>query len=165
VASGPLPLATATPEDTRRVGEALAVLLRPGDVVSLSGDLGAGKTTLVQGAARGLGVEQPVVSPTFTLVREYAGPTPIYHVDVYRLDRIQEVLDIGFEEMMDDHAVVFVEWGAGIESILPDDHLRIELSIQGTNEDRAIVLSAAADWGGRWERLMELTRPWATEGG
>src|SRR6266542_421528 len=85
-------------EDMRALGEALAGVLVPGDVVALTGDLGAGKTTLVQGAARGLGVaDGSVTSPTFTLVREYRGRWPVYHLDVYRLARIQDVIVLGIE--------------------------------------------------------------------
>src|SRR5438093_13641660 len=99
-------VATASPKETRALGEAVADLLRPGDVVSLTGDLGAGKTTFVQGAAGKLGVDEPVLSPTFTLIREYRGSLPIYHLDVYRLDRVQEVLALGCEELMDRQGVV-----------------------------------------------------------
>src|SRR5205823_740932 len=90
----PAPLArvTTSVEETRALGEAVGGLLERGDVVALSGDLGAGKTAFVQGAARGLGVAEPVVSPTFTLVREYRGRVAIHHLDVYRLDRVQDVL-------------------------------------------------------------------------
>src|SRR5438093_11395298 len=103
-------------EDMQSLGEALAGVLGPGDVVALTGDLGAGKTTLVQGAARGLGVDDhTVTSPTFTLVREYRGRWPGYHLDVYRLDRVQEVIDLGFEELLDPDGVACVRWGAAID--------------------------------------------------
>src|SRR5207245_3224004 len=111
-------LVSASAEQTRRLGEAVASVLRPGDVVALAGDLGAGKTTFVQGAAAALGVTQPVVSPTFTLVREYQGRVPVHHVDVYRLDRINDVLDLGFDEMIEG-GVTFVEWGDAVEALLP----------------------------------------------
>src|SRR4029450_1956661 len=104
-------LATTDPEATMAVGAALAPFLRPGDVVSLTGDLGAGKTTFVQGVARSLGVQEAVLSPTFTLVRESQGFVPIYHLGVYRLDRIQDVIDLGFEELLDQGGIVFIEWG------------------------------------------------------
>jgi tRNA threonylcarbamoyladenosine biosynthesis protein TsaE len=160
-----LPLVTSSAEDTRRVGEALARLLEPGDVVSLTGDLGAGKTTLVQGAARGLGVEQPVTSPTFTLVREYTGTLPVYHVDVYRLDRMQEVLDLGFEEMIDQHAVVFVEWGDAIDVLLPESRIHVELSMAAEDDERTIILSPRGPaWATRSNRLAEVTAPWAGGG-
>src|SRR2546423_14082268 len=96
-----LRLLTTSAEETRKVGGAVAGLLRDGDLVSLTGDLGAGKPTLVRGACRALGVTEPVVSPTFTLVREYRGARPIHHMDVYRLERLQDVIDLGFDEMLD----------------------------------------------------------------
>jgi tRNA threonylcarbamoyladenosine biosynthesis protein TsaE len=165
---GFLELATSSPEETRALGEAIAPLLEPGDVVSLTGDLGAGKTTLVQGAARGLGVEQPVLSPTFTLVRQYRGTSPVYHLDVYRLDRIQEVLDLGFDEMLDRGAVVFIEWGSAIEALLPPDVLEIELTIpvgeEGTQR-RLSVSWRGESWDRRWERLAEVAEPWRAGNG
>ena len=92
-------LETATAERTRDLGAALATLLQPRDTVLLTGDLGAGKTTLVQGVGRGLGVEDHVASPTFTLVKEYAGRLDVAHVDVYRLERVQDVVDLGLDEI------------------------------------------------------------------
>jgi tRNA threonylcarbamoyladenosine biosynthesis protein TsaE len=156
-----LPLATTSPEETRRLGQTVARVLEPGDVVALTGDLGAGKTTLVQGLARGLGVEEPVMSPTFTLVREYRGTVPIYHVDVYRLDRIQDVLDLGFEEMLDQRAVMFIEWGDAIEAILPESFLHVQLSIAADGDDRRISLSPRGPaWVQRSNRLADLMKPW-----
>jgi tRNA threonylcarbamoyladenosine biosynthesis protein TsaE len=166
VGGGSLSLSTSSAEESRRLGEALAALLGPGDVVSFTGDLGAGKTTMVQGIARGLGVDQPVVSPTFTLVREYSGAMPIYHLDVYRLDRIQEVLDLGFEEMLDAAALVLVEWGEGIDAILPGEHLTVELSIPQDGDDRRVVISAASPgWARRWDGLEQAVATWRTEAG
>jgi tRNA threonylcarbamoyladenosine biosynthesis protein TsaE len=157
-------LRAPTAEDTRAIGEALAPLLRPGDVVALGGELGAGKTTLVQGAAAGLGVAGRVLSPTFTLVREYSGTFPVYHLDLYRLRRVQDVLDLGFEEMLDSGAVVFVEWGDAIEVLLPESHLEVSLTTDDTTEDRRIVIEAEGPtWAERWERLETFVERWETE--
>ena len=154
-------LATASPEETRALGEAVAGLLRPGDVVSLTGDLGAGKTTFVQGAAAELGVTEPVLSPTFTLVREYRGSLPIYHLDVYRLDRIQDVIDLGFEELVDRQALVFVEWGDAIEALLPADHLQIELHIPDEGTGRRVEITwYGRSWSGRVEHLAAAVERW-----
>ncbi|MGH7359870.1 MAG: tRNA (adenosine(37)-N6)-threonylcarbamoyltransferase complex ATPase subunit type 1 TsaE, partial [Candidatus Rokuibacteriota bacterium] len=113
-------LAARTPEDTRGIGAALAPVLRPGDALALTGELGAGKTTFVHGLARALGYEGPVASPTFTLVREYRTPgLTILHADVYRLDRVQEVVDLGLQELLDDDGVLLVEWGDAVEALLP----------------------------------------------
>ena len=112
-------LRTASADETRAVAAALAAHLEAGDVVVLVGDLGAGKTTFAQGIARGLGVEGPVTSPTFTLVQQYAGRLPVAHVDVYRLDRIQELHDLGFEELIDGPGVTIIEWGDTVRQVLP----------------------------------------------
>ncbi len=163
-----LALVTSSPEGTRALGSALAEILGPGDVLSLTGDLGAGKTTFVQGVAAGLDVTEPVLSPTFTLVREYEGRQRVFHMDVYRLDRIQDVLDLGFEEMLDEGAVVFVEWGDAIEALLPQSHLQVELTLSGDGEAddavRRIELAGEGEsWALRWERLEQVTSPWRTD--
>jgi tRNA threonylcarbamoyladenosine biosynthesis protein TsaE len=160
-----LDVVTETAEDTRKVAEALAELLVPGDVVSLTGDLGAGKTTFVQGAARGLGVTDQVASPTFVLVREYRGDVPVYHLDVYRLDRMQEVIDLGFEDLLDPAGVVFVEWGDAILPLLPDEHLRVELRSQDGDARRLSFTGRGVRWAGRWERLEGLLAAWQADGG
>ena len=157
-----LELQVPTADDMRGVGAAVASLLSPGDVVVLSGDLGAGKTTFVQGAAGPLGVETPVQSPTFTIVREYRGTWPVHHVDVYRLDRIQEVLDLGVEEILDTTGVTFVEWGDTIEGLLPESYLQVELWTRAEDEGRIAVVSATGPgWAPRWERLEGVTESWA----
>jgi len=156
-----LRLATNSAEETRAVGEAIASVVEGGDVVSLTGDLGAGKTTLVQGAARGLGVRDPVLSPTFTLVRQYRGERPVYHLDVYRLDRVQDVLDLGFEEMLDHGGVVFIEWGDAIRALLPDEHLEIAVTMPADGDLRLLALAGSGgSWGQRWERLEAAAAPW-----
>jgi tRNA threonylcarbamoyladenosine biosynthesis protein TsaE len=156
---------TSSAEDTRKVAAALAELLAPGDVVSLTGDLGAGKTTFVQGAARGLGVTEQVSSPTFVLVREYRGDVPVCHIDVYRLDRLQEVIDLGFEDLLDPGSVIFVEWGDAIEPLLPDEHLRVELRTEEGDGRRLSFAGRGARWAGRWERLEGVLVPWRAAGG
>jgi tRNA threonylcarbamoyladenosine biosynthesis protein TsaE len=156
-----LVLATATADDTRSLGRAVAPLLRGGDVLSLTGDLGAGKTTLVQGVAAGLGVDQPVLSPTFTLVREYEGRERLYHVDVYRLDRIHDVLDLGLEEMLDQDGIVLIEWGDAIETLLPEDLLQVELTIAPDGDRRLLLWTGRGrSWAERWAGLTEATRSW-----
>lgn len=155
-----LELGAPTVEDTRAIGAALAPLLEAGDAVALTGELGAGKTTFVQGVARGLGVTGTVGSPTFTLVREYHGRLTVQHADVYRLDRVQDVLDLGFEEMTDD-AVLIVEWGDAVEGLLPAEHLSIELTVPGEDERRRLVLTGAGrSWATRWERLEQALERW-----
>lgn len=121
-------LDTRSASGTRALGAAIASVLRAGDVVVLTGDLGTGKTVLAQGIAAGLGVDEPVVSPTFTLLREYAGVLPVRHLDVYRLDHVQEAIDLGLEELLDD-GVVLVEWGEGVRELLPPDRLEVTLAL------------------------------------
>jgi tRNA threonylcarbamoyladenosine biosynthesis protein TsaE len=156
-----LDLATSGPKETQALGQAIAEVLGSGDVISLTGDLGAGKTTLVQGAARGLGVDEPVLSPTFTLVRQYRGTGMVYHLDVYRLDRLQDVLELGFEEMLDQGGIVFIEWGDAIEALLPDSYLQIEITMPDSGDGRRLGLSwQGQSWLSRWERLAEVVEPW-----
>ena len=157
-------LRAATAGDTRAVGEALAALLMPRDAVLLTGELGAGKTTFVQGVARGLGIEEPVVSPTFTLIKEYAGRLDVAHVDVYRLDRVQDVMDLGLDELGQGEDVLLVEWGDVIDDLLPREQLRVELTGEdpdGATDMRRIVLTGRGpSWDERWFELVDALEPW-----
>jgi len=154
-------LRTGNAEETRAVGEALAEFLRPRDAVALTGELGAGKTTLVQGVARGLGVTDQVVSPTFTLVREYRGRLDVAHVDVYRLDHLQAVVDLGLEEIGDGDAILLVEWGDAIDALLPEDHLTVELTESDEGTRRLVMSAAGASWAERWERVESALSGWS----
>jgi tRNA threonylcarbamoyladenosine biosynthesis protein TsaE len=158
-------LATSSAEDTRSLGRAISEALRPGDVVALAGDLGAGKTAFVQGAAAGLGVTEPVVSPTFTLVREYDGRVHVVHVDVYRLDRINDVVDLGFDEFVDGSNVVFVEWGDVIQGLLPESWLAVDLSLDERDDARRSVrlTGTGPSWVGRWELIEQHVSGWVEE--
>jgi tRNA threonylcarbamoyladenosine biosynthesis protein TsaE len=152
---------TRSVDETRALGEGLArSLLQAGDVVILSGDLGTGKTAFAQGVARGLGVTELVVSPTFTIVREYQGRVPLAHVDVYRLDRIQELHDLGFDELLDER-VTLVEWGDAATPALPAERLEVRLELSGPEAgDREIRLSPLGEsWQARSRRLAEVVAP------
>ena len=132
---------TGSPDATRAVAAALGPLLEPGDVVSLVGDLGAGKTAFAQGLAAGLGVAGPVTSPTFTIVQEYEGRLPVAHVDVYRLDTVQDLYDLGFDELIDDGRVTIVEWGDLITPALPPDHLVVRIDPGDADTERVLDFS------------------------
>lgn len=112
---------------TRRLGERMAGLLQPGDVLALVGDLGSGKTRWIQGVCRGLGVTGPVVSPTFTLVNEYEGQWPVYHIDLYRLADAAETRSFGLEDYLYGTGVSLIEWADRAVEFLPVDRLVIEL--------------------------------------
>jgi len=112
---------------TRRLGARLAPFLRPGDVLALSGELGTGKTRWVQGVCQGLGVTAPVISPTFTLVNEYNGQLPVYHIDLYRLPNAGEVLSFGLEDYLYGNGVTLIEWAERAEHFLPPQYLAVEL--------------------------------------
>ena len=143
-------LTTDSAEATRALGARLGQAARPGDVIALSGDLGAGKTCLVQGLAAGLGVGGPVTSPTFVLVAEYAGRLPLYHVDLYRTESLEEIRALGLEEMLHGDGVTVIEWAEKADPILPARtiHVRIEgageepreVEVAGLGADRAEAL-------------------------
>ena len=158
---------TETADKTREVGEALASMLQPRDTVVLTGDLGAGKTTLVQGIGRGLGVEDHVASPTFTLVREYTGRLDIAHVDVYRLERVQDVLDVALDELGGPDRVLLIEWGDAVSDLLPEDRLRVELTTEGAEADtrRIVMTPQGRSWAVRWERLEQVLDPFRSPDG
>lgn len=147
-------------DETRAIGEAIGSLLLPGDVVSLSGDLGAGKTAFVQGVARTLGVQGRVTSPSFVIMREYSGDLPMLHVDVYRLNSLQEVIDLGFEEFLDPSRVVLIEWGDAVGPVLPESHLNLEMRIEDETERRLAFRATGPAWLTRLEEVGRLTAPW-----
>ena len=135
---------SSDPEQTRAIASALADGLKGGDVVVLAGDLGAGKTTFVQGAAAALDVRAHVTSPSFVLVREYAGRARIVHADVYRMRSLQEVIDLGYEELFAPDTITFIEWGDAVGDVLPD--ARFEVEIRAESEDgRRITIRATGE--------------------
>lgn len=128
---------TATPEETRQRGETIGQNLKPGDILLLFGELGSGKTTFIQGLARGLKVTEYVTSPSFIIVSEHAGPVKLYHVDLYRLtaDR-QDIEDLGLDEYFDSPAVTVVEWAERLGDSLPKKFLRLDFAIISETERR-----------------------------
>jgi len=151
-----LDLESRSVAETRRLATALSPMLRPGDVLALGGDLGAGKTTFVQGLAVGLGIVERVTSPSFVLMREYLGGRyPLMHMDVYRLERMQEVVDLGYAESLDHSNIVVVEWGDMVDPRLPKEHLAIQMRYGKSEKIRHISVMAK---GGQWETRMHSVR-------
>ena len=144
---------TAGMEETMRFGKKLGMLLSPGDVVALVGELGAGKTTLVKGIVQGLGVtdRRAVKSPTFSLVHTYEGRMPVYHFDAYRLEDTQEMLDIGSDEMISGDGVAIVEWADKVSGCLPKEYLQITLTAVSAHE-RKIELRS---YGYRYDEIIK----------
>ena len=144
-------LVSPTPEFTRELGAGLSRILRAGDVVSLGGELGAGKTCLTQGIADGLGISATVTSPTFVIMREYGGRTPLVHLDVYRFERLTELSDLGAEEVFRPDAVAVVEWGDQVGPLLPASHLHVDLEYHP--DGRRLVFTGHGDWADRVPQL------------
>jgi tRNA threonylcarbamoyladenosine biosynthesis protein TsaE len=143
---------TSSPEQTWRTGELLGALLGPGDLVCLYGDLGAGKTSLSYGIARGLEVkEQYVTSPTFTFVNEYEGRVPFYHIDLYRLKDPGELENIGFEEYLGSDGVTVIEWAERAEEELPGERLSAYLNYV---DEKSREIGFLAE-GERYQKLLE----------
>ena len=129
---------TKSAKETIELGNRIGKLLQAGDVIALIGKLGNGKTTLTQGLARGLGIKKRnyVTSPSFTLVKEYKGRLPIYHIDLYRIDNLQEVYDLGYEEYFYGEGVTIIEWAEKIRRLLPEEVLIINLETVDENGRR-----------------------------
>lgn len=158
-------LRTRSVEDTKNLAAALAGLAQPGDLLLLVGDLGAGKTTFTQGYAAALGIGEPVTSPTFTLAREYHGRLLLHHLDVFRLDQISEVLDLGLPELLDSDGVILIEWGDAIRQALPNDYLEVALTfLEGQSsppDERIVVLTLVGPgWQARVEDLAAAVEQW-----
>ena len=126
---------TRSADETSLLAQRVGALLRAGDVVVLAGELGVGKTVFAKGVARALGITEPVVSPTFTIVRQYEGTVPLVHVDVYRIDHVQELYDIGLDELIGDDSVTLVEWGDRVSTILPPDRLEGVIGADELDDD------------------------------
>lgn len=132
---------TNSPAETEALGERLAGRLSPGAVVAYTGDLGAGKTAFTRGLARGLGVAEPVTSPTFTIVNEYeSGRLPLFHFDMYRLGSSEELYDIGWEDYLSRGGVCAVEWSEIVDDALEPDAIRVDLRRGDTEDQRRITI-------------------------
>jgi len=135
-------ISTQSAEETRAAGERLGRTLAPGDVVALTGDLGAGKTCFVQGLARGLGARAWPTSPTFVLVNEYRADLPIHHVDAYRVAGPDEMIDVGLLELIDGDGVTLIEWADRVAALLPDR--TIHVAIEGVGDEPRTIRTRRA---------------------
>ncbi len=146
-----LQLISRSPEQTQQLGSQLGKLAQVGDVFLLVGDLGSGKTCLTQGIAWGIGVKEYAFSPSFVLVREYHGRLPLYHIDLYRLDNIEEIVDLALEEYFYGNGICVVEWAEKGMPVLPQENLLITLSYVSAT-DRRLRLEPN---GGHHTKLVE----------
>ena len=134
---------TNSPQETKELGKKMAERAKPGDVFTLVGDLGVGKTVFTQGIAEGLGIDEPVNSPTFTIVQEYeSGRMPFYHFDVYRIGDVEEMEEVGFEDYVMGDGVSLIEWAELISEILPEKRtaVRIEKDLEQGFDYRRITI-------------------------
>jgi len=155
---------TTSVEQTRALAAAIAELARPGDLLLLVGDLGAGKTAFTQGFGVGLGVDDPITSPTFALVQSYPGRLELHHLDVYRLDHLHEALDLGLSELLDDDSVTLIEWGDTITAALPRDYLEVRVHFGDEADDRRIELCPVGpSWQPRSRALAVAAAAWAVD--
>jgi tRNA threonylcarbamoyladenosine biosynthesis protein TsaE len=132
---------TNSPVETYNLGLKIGLKLKPGDIIGISGELGAGKTVLIQGIARSLGIFDYVTSPTFTIINEYRGLFPFYHIDLYRLDDLSQSGDLGIEEYFHKEGIVLIEWADKLGNILPVRAMTIKIEYLGENK-RKICLSS-----------------------
>lgn len=135
-----------------KFGQSLGKLLKGGELLSLTGDLGAGKTTLTKSIGIGLEVDDYITSPTFTLINEYKGRNWLYHFDVYRLEDEMDMLDLGYEDYFYSDGVTIVEWGDKIENLLPKDRINIRIEKGNALEERIITLDGE---GNRYEQIVK----------
>ena len=157
-------------DQTRALAAALAELARPGDLILLAGELGAGKTAFAQGFGAALGVTEAITSPTFTLASQYEGRLDLNHLDVYRMEQLAEVLDVGLPEMLDEDGVTLVEWGDAIIPALQPEYLLVRLSYgdgdgDGDDDERTLEIDmVGARWTARTRALTLALTPWLADG-
>ncbi|MEE1291439.1 MAG: tRNA (adenosine(37)-N6)-threonylcarbamoyltransferase complex ATPase subunit type 1 TsaE [Spirochaetota bacterium] len=129
---------SSSPEETENIGKMIAKKARPGDIFLFEGSLGAGKSVLIRGMAAELGITEPLLSPTFTLVNEYLGKVKFYHFDLYRLDEPFELYEIGFEEYVYSDGISCIEWASKCGELLPDESVKVDITLE--NEKRKITV-------------------------
>ncbi|HET8679630.1 MAG TPA: tRNA (adenosine(37)-N6)-threonylcarbamoyltransferase complex ATPase subunit type 1 TsaE [bacterium] len=149
VAPQPAVVTTHSPEATEAFGARLGARLRAGDVVALVGPLGAGKTVFARGIAIGAGATGYIASPSFVLIREYDGPIRIYHIDLYRLERREDVAYLGLEDLLGGPAIAVVEWADRAPWLLPADHLLVACALASDEQTRVFTLTVPPSMRGR----------------
>lgn len=152
---------TSSADETKALAAAIAELARPGDLLVLAGDLGAGKTAFTQGFGAALDVTEPITSPTFTLVNQYSGRLELFHLDVYRLEHLDDVAELGLQELLDEGGVTVIEWGDTILPALGNDYLEVRLHHGETDDDRRIEIEPVGSrWSARRRALSTALDPW-----
>lgn len=150
-----LTIITKSPEETKKIGKDISRLVKPGDLIAFYGELGAGKTCFIQGVSEGLEVKDYVTSPSFTIINEYQGKISVYHFDLFRLNDIEEILELGYEEYFYGNGLTVIEWANKIEKLLPKDHLKIDIKFKDCYKRRISFVPQ----GDRFNKLLEeLTR-------
>ncbi len=139
-------------EETKEFGIKLGSILEGGDILCLNGDLGAGKTTLTKSIGIGLGVEDYITSPTFALINEYTGRNPVYHFDVYRLENVEDLYDLGFDEYFYSNGVSIIEWADKIEKLLPKERIVINIGKSKDIDERLINITG---YGNRYMEILK----------
>ncbi|MGI9624913.1 MAG: tRNA (adenosine(37)-N6)-threonylcarbamoyltransferase complex ATPase subunit type 1 TsaE [Acidimicrobiales bacterium] len=153
---------TSAAAETQELAAALAGLCTARDLILLVGDLGAGKTAFAQGFGKALGVTQAITSPTFTLANEYSGRLTLNHLDVYRIEQLDEVRDLGLSELLDGETVTLIEWGDSILPALPNDFLEVSLKFGELDDDRVIEIRCVGNrWSARSRAVASVLEPWS----
>jgi tRNA threonylcarbamoyladenosine biosynthesis protein TsaE len=159
IGAGPIHLTSHSPEDTREAAAAVSRSLAAGDIILLGGDLGAGKTTFTQGLGHGLGIDGPVTSPTFTLLHSYESRSGLrlLHADLYRLDHLQEVVDLALPELLEEGAVAVVEWGDLAAPALLPEYLDVRIAFGEQDDERSLTMRPVGpSWCARVRSLRQV---------
>lgn len=143
-----------SPENTEKLGTEIGQLVAGGMIVCLSGDLGTGKTTLTKAIAKALGVEEYVTSPSYTIINEYEGKYPVYHFDVYRINEVEELYEIGYEEYFFGRGVTIIEWASMIMELIPEEAIKIEIE-QLDDMERQFSITGPDDFIKALEEVMQ----------
>ena len=153
---------TNSPEETQRLAARIAEFVVSKDLLLLVGDLGAGKTAFTQGFGESLGVKGPITSPTFTLAKGYSGRLTLHHLDVYRIENLEEVRDLALPELLEGDSVTVIEWGDQIRSAIPQNYLEVRFEYGCEENERNVTISyIGVSWHDRIEKLQEALAEWA----